>query len=159
MSNGNNITGKDLLYIGGGLVAFFAVKKVLVKLGIATGEGEQSAINNIINPYSPWKPAYWQEARKKNTVALLTRSGAENYAKIIHNAFGLFQDDFNAILSVFSALKAKTQVSFLAQVFSEKYNEDLLSFLTDGGGILPWDGLSDSQLKQLTDLVSRLKNY
>lgn len=159
MAEGNNISGKDLLYIGGGVVAFFAIKKVLVKLGIATGEGEQSVINNIANPYSPWKPQYWQEQNKKVTVALIKRATAEGYARTIHNAFGIFQDDFNAILSVFSALKTKTQVSFLSQVFAEMYKEDMLSFLTDGGGILPWDGLSDAHLKQLTDLVNRLKTY
>jgi hypothetical protein len=90
---------------------------------------------------------------------LIRVATAQEYAKTIHGAFTVFQDDFNAIMSVFSQLKTQSQISFLSDVFSKMYKEDLLSFLTDGGGILPWDGLSDTNLEKLTDLVNKLPKY
>ena len=151
-----NIKGTDALLIGGGVIAFFAIKKLLIKFGIASGPGTQQTINELTNPGSPWKPEYW----KKGSGALLIKNAvADKYATTIHNAFTVFQDDFNAIVSVFSQLKTKSQVSYLAQKFAEKYNEDLLQFLTNGGGILPWDGLSDSQLLQITNYVNKLPAF
>ena len=56
-------------------------------------------------------------------------------------------------------MKTKANVSYLADIFSQAYNEDLLTFLTDGGGILPWDGLSETHLKTITDLVAALPSH
>lgn len=147
----------DVLIIGGGLVAFTAIKKVLVTLGIAGGPGGKAVIDEIKNPNSVWKPAFWKTSPPGSW--LITVGQAAAYSKTIHGAFGIFQDDFNAIFSVFSRLRTKSQVSFLCDQFSQIYGEDLLTFLTDGGGILPWDGLSDTHLKSITDMVDHLPQY
>ena len=91
------------------------------------------------------KPSYY----KRTGGLLVRRADAERYARQIHSAFGIFQDDFNAVLAAFNRMPSKAAVSFLADVFQQIYKEDLLTFLTNGGGILPWDGFSDAQLKQL----------
>lgn len=154
MAKGNKISTTDVLLIGGGLLAFTAIKRLLIAGGIAAGPGTKSASQEITNPISYWKPTYYQ----RYGGSLITRATAENYSRRIHNAFGVFQDDFNAIMAVFSQLKAKSQISFLADVFQQRYGEDLLTFLTNGGGILPWDGLSDRQLETLISFTNRLKN-
>lgn len=154
MAKGIKISTTDVLLIGGGLLAFTAIKRLLIAGGIAAGPGTKSASQEITNPVSYWKPSYY----KRYGGLLITRAVAENYAKRIHDAFGIFQDDFNAIMGVFSQLKAKTQISFLADVFQQRYGEDLLTFLTNGGGILPWDGLSDKQLETLIAFTNKLKN-
>lgn len=152
MANKSDISAKDILLVGGGLAVLLTLKSVFVKLGLSSGAGSQQTQNELENPNSVWKPNFW----KKTGGLILRRADAENYSKTIHNAFGVFQDDFNSIMGVFSRLKAKTQVSFLADVFNQIYGEDLLTFLTNGGGLFIWDGLSDAQLKQITDLVKKL---
>jgi len=154
MANRIKISTTDVLLIGGGLLAFTAVKKILIAAGIAAGQGTQAASQLITDPNSYFKPSYY----KRTGGSLIRRADAERYARQIHSAFGIFQDDFNAIVAVFSRMPSKSAISFLADVFSQIYKEDLLTFLTNGGGLLPWDGLSDNQLKQLLALTNKLPN-
>ena len=148
------VTTRDVLLIGGGLIAFSAIKRLLIAGGLAAGPGTQAASQLIIDPNSYFKPSYY----KKVGGRLVVRSRAEQLAAQIHNAFGIFQDDFNAIIAAFSQLPSKSAVSFLADIFQQRYNEDLLTFLTNGGGLLPWDGLSDNQLKTLIAFTNKLPN-
>lgn len=152
MSKKVNITAKDVLLIGGGLIAFTAIRKLLIAGGVIPGPGGALVQSLQISPQSYFKPTYY----KRTGGIIIRRADAESYAKQIHNAFGLFQDDFNAVMAAFSKIKTKAGVSFLADVFQQRYNEDLLTFLTNGGGLLPWDGLSDSQFKTLLDYTNRL---
>ena len=154
MANRIKISTTDVLLIGGGLLAFTAVKRILIAAGIAAGQGTQAASQLITDPNSYFKPSYY----KRTGGSLIRRADAERYARQIHSAFGIFQDDFNAIVAVFCRMPSKAAISFLADVFSQIYKEDLLTFLTNGGGILPWDGLSDNQLKQLLALTNKLPN-
>ncbi len=154
MAKGIKISTTDVLLIGGGLLAFTAIKRLLIAGGIAAGPGTQAASQNITDPGSYWKPSYY----KRTGGTLVTRANATLYAKQIHSAFGIFQDDFNAIMAAFSRMPSKAAVSFISDVFQQIYKEDLLTFLTNGGGILPWDGLSDNQLKQLLALTNKLPN-
>jgi hypothetical protein len=142
---------------GTALAGILLIRKILIRTGVIQGKGGKTVQREQENPFSPWKPNFWKAAPSG---ALLLRSAeALQYSETIHNAFTVFQDDFNAIMSVFSRLKSQSQVSFLSDVFSKTYNEDLLSFLTDGGGILPWDGLNDTNLEKITDLVNQLPKY
>jgi hypothetical protein len=154
MAKGLKISTTDILLIGGGLLAFTAIKRLLIAGGLAAGPGTKAASDEIIDPRSYWKPTYY----KRTGGLLIRRADADRYARQIHRAFSIFQDDFNAIMAVFSKLPSKAAVSWLADVFQQIYKEDLLTFLTNGGGILPWDGLSDNQLKQLLALTNKLPN-
>jgi len=154
MANRIKISTTDVLLIGGGLLAFTAVKRILIAAGIAAGQGTQAASQLITDPNSYFKPSYY----KRTGGSLIRRADAERYARQIHSAFGIFQDDFNAIIAVFNRMPSKAAISFLVDVFSQIYKEDLLTFLTNGGGLLPWDGLSDNQLKQLLALTNKLPN-
>ena len=154
MAKGIKISTTDVLLIGGGLLAFTAIKRLLIAGGIAAGPGTKASSDEIIYPTSYWKPQYYKRVGGR----FLTRSVTESYARQIHNAFGIFQDDFNAVLAAFNRMPSKAAVSFLADVFQQLYKEDLLTFLTNGGGILPWDGLSDAQLKQLIAFTNKLPN-
>lgn len=147
-----NISTTDVLLIGGGLLAFTAIKRLLIAGGIAAGPGTKNVSQQIIDPNSYWKPPYY----KRKGGLIIKRAFAEQLSRQIHNAFGIFQDDFNAVMAAFSQIKTKSGVSFLADVFQQIYKEDLLTFLTNGGGILPWDGLSDNQLNSLLSFTNKL---
>ena len=153
-TEGSKTTTQDIMpfiYIGGAILAISVVNKILDKLGLI---GSKKRQNEMENPNSPFKPNYYKNY-SVYTYAITT-SQAKAYAYTIHNAFGVFQDDYNAVLSVFNQMRTKCNVSFLADVFIQGYGEDLLNFLTDGGGILPWDGLSRQHLDEIIDMVNNL---
>lgn len=156
---GVDINLNTVLIAGAAVFGIVVIRRIMIKLGVLEGKGGQAVQNELANPNSPWKPTFYRSAPRGTTILLITNATANAYAKTIHDAFTLTQDDFNAIQSVFSKLKTKSQVSYLAEVFSNRYNEDLLAFLGDGGGILPWDGLSDKNLATITDLVKSLPQY
>jgi len=147
-----NISTTDVLLIGGGLIAFTAIKRLLISAGLAAGAGTRKVTEEITDPNSYWKPPYY----KRKGGLIIRRAVAEQLSKQIHNAFGIFQDDYNVIMAAFSQIKTKSGISFLADVFQQIYKEDLLTFLTNGGGILPWDGLSDNQLNSLLTFTNKL---
>lgn len=141
---------EDVLLIGGGLVGLIVVTKLIKILGLG---GDPSA-GEQTNPLSPWKPEYWKQFSYFSYV--INEAEATQLAKTIHGAFTLFQDDYNAVLSVFNRMKTKANVSYLSDIFSRIYKEDLLSFLGDGGGVLPWDGLSQDHMQTLINYVNKL---
>ena len=160
MANKKQIDPNILLIAGGGIVGLILIKQLMVKFGLAAGPGEKKFRNNIQDPGSPWKPNYFQtQAATRANCLLINPALADYYASQIYTAFGVFQDDYNKVLSVFESLKTKCQVSFLAYRFQIKYGQSLSSYLIDGGGLLPWDGLSDEHLNELANLVNRLPSY
>jgi len=148
----------NVVLIGGGLVALMVVNKILVALGIGKGAGGHAVDTEQNDPGSEWKPAYYKSLPAGTQYYTLTASGGDLFSKQIYNAFTLFKDNFDQIMGVFNQLQTKTQVSVLADYFQQKYNRDLLTFLKDGGGVLPWDGLSDAQFYTLTTYVNNLPN-
>lgn len=144
---------KTGLYITGGIIGLSLVKQLFDKLGL----GADPAAGDATDPGSPWKPTYWQQFSSYSYA--INQQQAEQFAKTIHDSFTVMQDDFNRIKSVFFALRTKANVSYLSYIFTAVYNEDLLSFLGNGGGILPWDGLSQTQMQTLIDYVNNLPKY
>ncbi len=151
------VNPNTLFIIGGGIIGLTFLQKLLTSFGLFPGEGAAAEHAAQSDPGSCWKPTYWQNAPAG--ARLLTVDDATNAARTIYHAFTLFKDDYAAIMGIFSQLVAKSQVSFLADQFQKQYNTDLLGFLHDGGGVLPWDGLSDAHMKELLTFVDRLTNY
>jgi hypothetical protein len=144
---------KKLLFtIGAGVAVYvLIVNPILKKLGLR--QSQQITQTQTAGINSPFNPLFWQN---KAGALLITENNVKNYAGRIYNSFTLFYDDFNNIMSIFRLLKTQTQVSYLAYKFREIYNADLLTFLSNGGGILPFDGLSDTQLTQIITYVNNL---
>jgi hypothetical protein len=155
-----NGTGKvdtnTVLLVGGGLVGLVVINKILVSLGLGTGPGGHNVNNELTDPGSEWKPTYYKSLPPGTQYYTLTPTGGAMFSKQIYDAFTLFKDNFDQIMGVFNQLQTKTQVSVLADYFQQKYDRDLLTFLKDGGGVLPWDGLSDAQFYTLTTYVNNL---
>jgi hypothetical protein len=80
------VTTRDVLLIGGGLIAFSAIKRILIAGGLATGPGTQAASQLIIDPSSYFKPAYYKRVGGR----LVVRSKAEQLAAQIHERFWNF---------------------------------------------------------------------
>jgi len=147
---------KLLLYGGGLLIVYFGIlRPLLEKLGIARSQADQQVINqqNLPNNKNPFSPVYWKNV---SGAKLITRNATNNLAKRIYDSMGFFSDDEPAVYSVFSQLKYKTQVSWLADVFQQNYKMDLLDFLKRGKGQLPQAGLNSNELQQILNIVNAL---
>lgn len=146
---------KTLLYVGGAVAVYvLIINPILKKIGVKTSQSVQQAQQGGIN--NPFNPLFW---KNRGGALIITNSAVDMMITKIYSSFGLFQDDFNAIFSVFKQLKTQSQISYLADRFNQKYNADLITFLGNGGGIFPWDGLSDSQLSQIVSYVNNLPKY
>ncbi len=147
---------KILLYGGGLLIVYFGIlRPILEKLGIARSQAEQQLINqqNLPNSKNPFSPVYWKQIPGAK---LITKNATNALAKRLYEAMGYFSDDEPAIFSVFSQLKYKTQVSWLADNFQQIYKMDLLDFLKRGKGQMPQAGLSETELQQILNIVNTL---
>lgn len=98
---------------------------------------------------------YWENIGKKvkKPLYLLTATSAKGYAKDIHDAWGVFNDDEDKIKGVFRALKDQVQVSQVAywyyQGSSEKIN--LIDELKSR--------LSKHEVGQILEIAKKLPQY
>lgn len=159
-------TTKLLLGAGAIVAAYFGVIVPLEqKLGITTSAATAAVATATQTPGTPFSPTFYQTQGKNITI--LTQSAAQNYATTIYNALNTwFTNDFNAVMGVFTSLHTQGQVSFLAYVFQQMYNADLLTWLeyangsssTSGNSWFGGGGLTDAQVAQIVSYVNALPN-
>ena len=148
-------TSTDFLIIGGvAAVGYFGIiKPILVKLGVMQSSDSKAVDNALNSNESPFSPNFY---KKKTPSLILTIAVVDKHVQTIYNAFGLFNDDEEAVIGVFRGLRTQSQVSFLAERFGNKHG-DLLTFLR--GGPWPQDRLSDSDVASLINMVSQKPKY
>jgi hypothetical protein len=148
--------GKDekiiLLGVGAVGLVYFGLLNPLLKFIGVKDSAETTALNNTATDVnSPWLPGYWKTVPG---AMILTMSAAEKMATTLYDSFGWFNDNEDQAKAVIRSLKFKTQLSFLAQIFYQKYGLDLLSFLR--GGMYPQDRLSDADVSELNTFINKL---
>lgn len=149
--------GQVAAFAGVGL-GFIAVHKLLVALGVFKGKDTAQLDNEATNPASAWSPLFYHNkpASEPWTYTINTAT-ASAYAKELYDAFGAFNDCEECAKAVIKRLRTKANVSFLSEVFSNIYGQDLLNFLR--GGMWPQDRLSDADVNELNQYVKNLPNY
>ncbi len=143
----------------GGLKNFFG--SITDGLGItdsperaATKQAVANATASSANVASPWSPQYYKNAPAG--AALITQASADKLAAQIWDSVGIFTTDIEEAYAAFKQLRAKSQVSFLADRFNALYQKDLFSWLT-----LQYTkmGSPDPVLAQISGYVDGLSNY
>lgn len=129
---------KIALGLGGSALAYFGViRPILKRTGIVKSAEESRKEREFekadeeaagAGTGSPWNPNFYKSRRG---AVLLPASTAATYAKQIFDAYGWFNDDEDAVYRVFSAMKYKTQLSQLADVFAARYSADLYNYIRD----------------------------
>lgn len=149
------------IYIAGGLIGFTILKSTLEKFGIWKSAATRAIDQLNASSNNFWSPNYWQQINPNGLPYqnALTEDQAMDYLHTIHNAFGILTDDREAVTGVFKALKTKANASWLAYINQKNYGSDLLTFLRNGGGVLPWDGLSDADIVAITNYINSLPNF
>jgi hypothetical protein len=98
-----------------------------------------------LNNSNVFSPNYWKSKPGAN---LITVAEAFRLAKIIYDAKGIFNDDEAAVYGAFQQLKYKTQVSWLAEKFFDKYQTSLLGYLQNM--------FNEAEMAQVAAIVNRL---
>lgn len=139
----------------GAVIAYFLVARpILTKFGIIKSDNLIKIEKEVLKVNSPWNPNYWKQFKNYQ---LITTKVVNDMINTIENSFGVLSDNYDVILAQFKKLSYKTQVSYLADKWQQQKGTDLLSFLGNGGGIFPWDGLSNDHLSSLITYVNNLK--
>lgn len=145
------------------VVAYFLfAKPILNFLGITKSGKDRQRQKELENPDSPFKITYWQKfnpnAYSPAGVKLTQQRKKEllQVAMQIYNAFGYFYDEEAEVAAAFYRLKTKAEVSIVAFIFQDNYKKDLLSYLGDGKGYMPQNGLSDYDISIIINYVNKL---
>jgi hypothetical protein len=141
-----------VLVITSGVVGAIVVYKIAKLTGLVQGEGESKVNARTTEPGSYWKPQYYKRVGGK----IITRAAAEQYSQKIYDALSWYNDDINTILGVFSQLKTKAAISYLSDIFYQKYGYDLLNYLYYGAGRLWIDGLNDDNINKIITYTDKL---
>jgi len=162
-----NKQNQDILFRLGIAVGvyFLVIKPILQKVGIEKTteqtEKEQIAQKAQIDPISAFSPTFYKTVKN---AALLKRIYTEQLAKILNKAVSgsFLGDDVGAIYKVFRSLQYKTQVSWLAKVYGEIYNSELINDLKNGAkyAALLYNtraGLNDNEMNVIYQIVKNLK--
>ena len=141
------------------------IKPILQKLGVEKtpeqSEKEQIALKAQVDPVSAFSPTFYKTVKG---APLLKVAYAKQLAKILNDSVSgsLLGDDVGAIYKVFRGLQYKTQVSWLAKVYSDVYNSELINDLKNGAkyAAFLWNtraGLNDDEMQVIYGIVKNLK--
>ncbi len=146
------------MLIGGGVLAFVLIKQVLETLGIWKDADEKELDQTATDPGSWWSPNFWKSKPANVSWSyVIDTATAIEWSKQIYDSFGAFNDCEECAIAVFKRCRTKANASFLADIFSQRYSEDLLTFLR--GGWWPQDRLSDSDVNTINNYVNQLPNF
>ena len=98
---------------------------------------------------------YYETVGKKvgKPLYMLTSASAKGFAKEIHDAWGMFDDDENKIYGVFRALKDQVQVSQVAFHYYQS-SKDKINLIDDLKG-----RLNKEEVSQVLEIVKKLPAY
>jgi len=149
-----------LLLIGAGgamLLGFDTIKKLMESIGLWKSKDEKDFDENTSNPDSMWSPLFWTKGGT-NTL-ILTNSFCNWLYDEIYDSFGVFNDDEARIYAAFKQLKTQSQLSYFSYWVQQNKGTDLLEWLIGGKYGPVGDHLSVSEIKVITDYVSKLPKY
>lgn len=150
---------KPFLYIGGGILAFDSVKRILEGLGFWKSEATKNLDDASTNPNSYWNPNFWRTIKPDaaNWTYAIDVTTAQEWINDLRAAFGAFNDNEDQAIGVLKRCRTQANLSFLADIFNRTYGEDLLTWLR--GGWWPQDRLSDADVYTINNYISRLPKY
>jgi len=143
----------------GGIIGFSVIEQVLQLLGLWKSRDSKDLDNAADDPNSFWNPNYWQTIKPANATwtYVFNQTQGNEIAENIYDSFGAFNDCEECVISEFKKCKTKANASFICWCFSNKYGQDMLTFLR--GGVWPQDRLSDSDVNKINQYISNLPKY
>lgn len=152
---------KIVVWVGVGLAVYLVfnvvggISALAEMFGLKEKQDTKDLNNSSTDPTNFWNPNFYTTGPVGTL--LLTQAAAGQMAASIWRAFGPFDDNEELVKGVLKQLKTQSQVSFLAKVFYQDYKTDLLSYLR--GTTWPYDRLSDADVNELNNYISKLPKY
>lgn len=87
---------------------------------------KQSQQQGVDNPFNP----NFYKGRNVNAT-IITTASANSIAKRIYDSVGYLYDSPGKASAAFHLLKTQAQISFVSEIFNNRYNLDLLTWLND----------------------------
>lgn len=158
------ITENDLRLIAlgfGGLLAFDTLRKVLEGLGLWKSRDTKDLDNAATDPNSFWSPNYYLSLAAKGTqwTTGITATTADQWLKDIDNAFSFWGDNESTVIGILKRCRTQATLSFLAWEYNHNTGGDFLSYLRGKEKWYPWGGLSDADVNEVSQYISRLPKY
>jgi len=143
------IDNGTLLAVGGiSALAYFGVLNPLLKL-FGIKESDASKKVKDLDTADYFNPNFWRKGGVGTLI--INAAGAQGYTKLIYDSKGTFNDDEAKLYGVFRALKTKSQVSYLAMKFQERYSKGLYEYIKNF--------LNDGELVTLKNILDPLPNF
>ena len=146
MTSKQQETGLTILKAVGIIIVIVKIKNILSPSFNPT---DTTQINSV------WNLTPAQKAKVKFTYSLRT----DDYIKLaqdIYQSLGVVEDNWNDIYTAITQCSTQGDVYGVCNRFEAVYNANLWESITNGFGLFPWSGISNSQAKQLNDYVSSL---
>lgn len=142
------------------IIAYFGIiKPVTDKLGLTKSDTDkaEAELKAIANSVNGWDPNYYKTLRNIS-ILLPTDASATVLANQIYKAWGIINDNEQAIYAVFRQIRSQAHLSFLCEKYNKLYKQDLLTRLKT-----PWhyaaDGLDEIEFLEVAKIVAKLPNY
>lgn len=141
--------------IGGGLLLFSGV---INKIFHIFDKSQEVKDNEAAASKNYWSPNYYKEVMQQyGSAHILTYNGAVALSKDIYEALAHVFDEDDIVIGIFQKLTYKTQVSYLADIFQQKYGKSLYTYLLNGGGWSWASGMKTANLTIVNNLVKQMK--
>jgi hypothetical protein len=136
-------TGITLTYL-------FVIRPIFQKVGLIKTQDEKNQEKQeqdySSSATSPFNPNYYKSV---SGAQLVTKANAQAIAQTLYDAHGLFNDDEQAVYGALRQLSYKTQLSWVADVFYQQYQQDLYQYLRNF--------LDDSEMSIVNSIAANLK--
>lgn len=137
---------KIIMVVVAGLILLLFLDQILKAIGLKKDKGDKQkdalVFDLTSNPY--FDPMLY----KGKAFAAIGDSVANQYAKDIRSAFGIFNDNEDSIYTTFAKLKNKMNISEVAEAYYKNYNSHLLPDLLNR--------LSDKEKALLQNVINNL---
>lgn len=131
---------KYLPYLLGGVVIYFIYKQI-------TGNKAKVKVIDNLDIFN--KQKCLELNKQYPNAKKLSNADVQDLAKKLYDAKGFFNDDENAVYSVFQSIPYKSYICQLTVAFESLYNKNLINYL---------DFLSADEKSKIFDYIGKMKN-
>lgn len=131
---------KYLPYLLGGVVIYFIYKQI-------TGNKAKVKVIDNLDIFN--KQKCLELNKQYPNAKKLSNADVQDLAKKLYDAKGFFNDDENAVYSVFQSIPYKSYICQLTVAFDSLYNKSLINYL---------DFLSADEKSKIFDYINKMKN-
>lgn len=149
------------LYIAGGVLAFTFVKQILEALGIWKSKDTKELDAAVTDPNSFWSPYFYLDLTSQGIVSTVpfNRATADQWLSELDDCFHWYGDDEARAKGILKRAPTQMIFSFVSWVFNQNTGEDFIGYLRGESNYLPWKGLSDADINEVNQYISKLKQY